>query len=87
MMLFLSRLDLLMPESPFFMFEGREVVDSLAESPICVGTQIEQELEAPARNRRNQTIKFGNLEDQFCRDQQQSGASLGFDKDASPSAN
>jgi hypothetical protein len=48
MMLFLSRLDPLVSEFPFFMLDVREVVDSPAESPKCVGTQIEQEPEAPA---------------------------------------
>jgi hypothetical protein len=53
MMLFLSRLDLLTSESHFFMLEGWEVVDSLVESPKCVGTWIEQESKASIRNSRN----------------------------------
>jgi hypothetical protein len=47
MMLFLSMPYLLTPEPPFFMFERCEVVDSPAESSKFVGTQIEEELEAP----------------------------------------
>jgi hypothetical protein len=46
-MLFLSRSDPLLPEFPPFMLDVLEVVDSPAESPKCVRTQNEQELEAP----------------------------------------
>jgi hypothetical protein len=63
MMLFLSRSDPLVPEFPFYMVDMREVVDSPAESSKCVSTQIEQESEAPARNR-NQTVRFLKLDPQ-----------------------
>jgi hypothetical protein len=53
MMLFLSTSDPLTLEPPFFMFEGCEVVDSPAESPKCVGRQIEKEPEATIQNCRN----------------------------------
>jgi hypothetical protein len=38
MMLFLSRLDSLVLEFPFFMLDMCEVVNFAAESPKCVGT-------------------------------------------------
>jgi hypothetical protein len=40
------------------MLDVLEVVDSPAESPKCVATQNEQRPKAPARNSRNQTIRF-----------------------------
>jgi hypothetical protein len=45
-MLPLSRLDPLLSEFPPFMIDVLEVVDSSAESPKCVATQIGQEPEA-----------------------------------------
>jgi hypothetical protein len=62
MMLFLLRLDPLVPELPPFKFEMRVVVDSLAELPKCVCTQNKQEPEAPTRNRENQILRFGKSE-------------------------
>jgi hypothetical protein len=47
MMLFLSRSDPLTPDPLFFMLKGREVVNSPAESPKCVGTRIGYETETP----------------------------------------
>jgi hypothetical protein len=44
MMLLLSRSDPLVPEFSPFMLDVCEVVDSPAELPKCVTTQIEQEL-------------------------------------------
>jgi hypothetical protein len=44
MMLFLLSSDPLVSGSPFFMVE---VVDFTAESPKCVGTQIEQGVRSP----------------------------------------
>jgi hypothetical protein len=62
MMLFLPRSDPLMPEFPFFMLDMCEVVDSPTGSPKCVGIRIKQELEAPAQNRRSQTVQFLKLD-------------------------
>jgi hypothetical protein len=61
-MLFLSRLDPLVPEFPHFMLDVRKVVDFLVESPKCVCTRNEQELEALAQNRANQILWFGKPE-------------------------
>jgi hypothetical protein len=58
MMLFLSRSDPLVPQFPPFMLNVCEVVNSPAESPECVCTQIRQESEAPVQNKRNRTIQF-----------------------------
>jgi hypothetical protein len=41
------------------MLDMLKVADSSAESSKCVVTQIGQEPEAPARNRKNQTARFG----------------------------
>jgi hypothetical protein len=40
------------------MLDMLKVADSSAESPKCVVTRIGQEPEAPARNRKNQTVRF-----------------------------
>jgi hypothetical protein len=45
-----------------FMLDMREVVDSPAESPKSIDTRIKQEAEAPARNYRNQTVRFHELD-------------------------
>jgi hypothetical protein len=52
-MLPLSRLDPLLSKFPPFMLDVLEVVDSPAESPNCVATQIRQELKAPGWNCKN----------------------------------
>jgi hypothetical protein len=57
-----KRSDPLLPEFLPFMFDELEVVDSLAESPKCVATQMRQEPEAPGRNYRNWTVRFGKLD-------------------------
>jgi hypothetical protein len=62
MILFLSRLNPLMSESPFFMLEVCEVVNSSAELSKCVSTRIEQVLEAPVQNNINQTLRFDKLD-------------------------
>jgi hypothetical protein len=48
--------DPLVPEFPPLMLDVVEVVDSPAESPKCVHTQNEQDREASAENRVNQTV-------------------------------
>jgi hypothetical protein len=58
-MLPLSRSDPLLPEFPPFMLDVLELVDSPAEWPKCVATQIGQEPEAPGQNYRNRTVRFG----------------------------
>jgi hypothetical protein len=77
-----------------------EVVDSPAESLKYVTTQIGQEPEAPAQNRKNRTLRFGkpdypllsiltivaNRTIQFCQFRRQSGAPPPLDGGASPPA-
>jgi hypothetical protein len=57
-MLPLSRSNPLRPESPPFVLDVLEVVDSPAESQKCVATRIKHEPEAPAQNSINQTVRF-----------------------------
>jgi hypothetical protein len=57
MMLFLSRPNLLVLEFPPLMLNVLEIVNSPAESPKCITTQIEHELEAPARSCRNRIAR------------------------------
>jgi hypothetical protein len=45
------------------MLEMLEIVDTPVESSKCVATQIGQEPEALAQNRKNQTIRFGKPDD------------------------
>jgi hypothetical protein len=40
------------------MLDVLEVVNSSVESPKCVATQIEHELEAPAQNSKKQIVQF-----------------------------
>jgi hypothetical protein len=49
----------LLLEFPPFMLYVLEVVDSSVGSPKCVCTQNDQIPEAPARNYRNWTVRFG----------------------------
>jgi hypothetical protein len=44
---------------PPFMLNVLELVNSPAEPSKCVVTRIKQEPEAPAQNRKNQTVRFG----------------------------
>jgi hypothetical protein len=62
------------------MLEEREVVDSPMKSLKCVGTQIEQELEALLETMKIGLSGLANQTLQFYQDRWQSGALPGFDE-------